>query len=176
MLDLSNPRHRQRLTDAASDLLRGRPKVNPRTSAKVRKGEVKTTMPTDKWTRTTRKQLIRKDNAAEDHIHGLLNQCGVTFHRERPVEIAGKKYFIDFMVISVKEGRRKIRVAIEVDGGYHFTPEQQEADKRKDADLLKCQRVWSVLRIEASVAMRMNAADLFAALTSMPSWEVRRMY
>lgn len=133
-------------------------------------------MPTDNWTRTTRKQLIRKDNAAEDHIHGLLNQCGVTFHRERPVEIAGKKYFIDFMVISVKEGRRKIRVAIEVDGGYHFTPEQQEADKRKDADLLKCQRVWSVLRIEASVAMRMNAGDLLAALTSMPSWEVRRMY
>jgi very-short-patch-repair endonuclease len=148
----------------------------PRISAKRRPGDAVTSMPTDKWTLSTRDNLLRKNNKAEMHIRRVLAKCEVTYHRERPIDVAGKKYFIDFMVISWKGSRKRIRVAIEIDGGYHFTPEQQMKDKLKDADLMKCQRVWSVLRISSELALQMTPERLAYELGAIKSGEVIRLY
>lgn len=54
--------------------------------------------------------------------------------------------------------------------------EQQLADRRKDADLLKCSRVWSILRIRAEIALKMGPEELVALLVDMKRDEVRRVY
>lgn len=124
-----------------------------------------TSRPNDDWTKATRETLHCKINPAEQHIHKLLNGCRVHFERERPIEVGGKRYFIDFLVTSIVDTKRKkVRVAIEVDGGYHFTPEQQEKDRLREKDLLSCMRVWSILRISATKAMSMTRDDLRAAI------------
>ena len=142
----------------------------------VKLSKVPNGMPKDKWTKDTRAKLLGKRNDAETHMVELLRQCNILHHRERPIQVDGKKYFIDFMVISWKLGRKRIRVAIEIDGGYHFTPEQQMKDKLKDADLMKCQRVWSVLRISSELALQMTPERLAYELGAIKSGEVIRLY
>jgi very-short-patch-repair endonuclease len=138
---------------------------------------VDATLPRDQWTKQTRVTLMTKDNAAEEKIHNLLQGMRVHFHRERPIEVRGKKYFIDFLVTSIKADKReKIRVAVEVDGGYHFTPEQQDRDRKKDADLLASVRVNSILRISAKRAMELDRSQFTAMLLSNPVGTCTRAY
>lgn len=135
-------------------------------------------MARDAWSKKTRVELLGKDNAAEQHIDQLLSTLPFKFRREHPLNIEGKKYFIDFLVSSVKEGqkrKKKIRLAIEIDGGYHFTHEQQASDRRKEADMMATCRVWSILRIEARKALEMDAAGLWACVTSMSIGEIRKV-
>jgi very-short-patch-repair endonuclease len=49
------------------------------------------------------------------------------------------KYFVDFAISSLK-------LAIEVDGGYHSTPEQQAKDAVKDANISAAG--WIILRVK----------------------------
>ena len=122
-------------------------------------------LPTDNWTNETREKLVFKVNQAEQHIDALLRSLPLTFKRERPIVANGKRYFIDFLVISLMEnGRQRVRVAIEVDGGYHNTSEQRAKDKEKDRNLLTSYRVWSILRIPADVAITMDETGLYAAI------------
>jgi len=133
--------------------------------------------PRDKWTKETRDKLLEKVNLAEWHVASLLNGCRVHFERERPFAISGRKYFVDFMVTSiVTDKRRKVRVAVEVDGGYHFTEEQQAKDRVKDAALLSTSRVWSILRISAEVAMKMTREELRSAILSNRLGSVTCLY
>lgn len=136
------------------------------------------TVPRGEWTNDTREKLKSKRNDAEHKIKGLLNGSRVHFYRERPIIANCRHYFIDFLVTSIRGdfGRKVIRVAIEVDGGYHFTPEQQAKDRIKDADLLTHERVNSVLRISAEKAMAMTRDHLREHLLSMDPGTVRRVY
>lgn len=129
------------------------------------------------WVRKARKGLLTKKNAAEQHIDDLLTFAPVTYRREHNLEVEGRKYFIDFLVISTRRpDRKKLRVAVEIDGGYHFTADQQAKDRAKEADLLSTSRVWSVLRIHASDAMRMDEQSLMAEVLTMNKGEVRKLY
>lgn len=136
------------------------------------------TVPRGQWTNDTREKLKSKRNDAEHKVKGLLNGSRVHFYRERPIIANCRHYFIDFLVTSIRGdfGRKVIRVAIEVDGGYHFTPEQQVKDRIKDADLLTHERVNSVLRISAEQAMGMTRERLREHLLSMDLGTVRRVY
>jgi len=138
---------------------------------------VATRTPTDQWTSDTRNKLVHKVNHAEVHVMSLLKKCGVLYDRERPFLIDGKRFFVDFLVTSIMtDKRRKIRVAIEVDGGYHFTEEQRIKDRAKDRQLLKSSRVWSVLRISSDVAMRMTSEELRATIISNKVGVATRIY
>lgn len=130
-------------------------------------------LPHDEWTDRTRAENLGKINLAEDLIDALLRQLPVTFVRERPIVIAGKRFFLDFLVVSMRNPRKKVRVAIEVDGGYHFTEEQSKRDRMREHELLKSSRVWSILRIEASVAMNMTGGALLKAIGEIPIWSIR---
>lgn len=48
--------------------------------------------------------------------------------KQRRTFVGNKVYFIDIYV-------RSARLAIEVDGGYHFTEEQKEKDRKRSFDL-----------------------------------------
>jgi very-short-patch-repair endonuclease len=127
-------------------------------------------MARDPWSVGNRGILLSKDNAAEQHMDRLLSELPVRYRREHPLNVDGKKYFIDFLVTSFKDVERrwsKVRIAIEVDGGYHYTPEQQEKDRRKEADLLATCRVWTIVRIDAAKAMKMDANELEAVLRNV---------
>lgn len=132
----------------------------------------------DPWMQKAREVLKAKDNPGEKAMRRLLQGSRVSFFRERPIVANGRKYFIDFLVTSIKgdNGREKIRVAIEVDGGYHFTPEQQAKDRKKDADLLTHCRVWSVLRISSDKAMTMTRPQLREYLLSRQRGSVAFVY
>lgn len=137
---------------------------------------VPTRMPKGQWTQDTRAKLLGKRNDAEVHVKELLRKANILHHRERPIQIEDRQYFIDFHVQSFKEPRERLRVALEIDGGYHFTEEQQTKDRVKDSDLLKSTRVWSVLRIKWDVAMAMDSQQLARELRSMKIGEVRKLY
>ena len=177
MFDLSKQSDRNKLSRMADDYLKGRV---GRKKKKAKRSKAPTKMPKDEWTKDTRSKLLNKRNASEEHIRKLLAQCKALHHRERPIEVAGKKYFIDFLVSGVRvkaDGSlTRIRVALEIDGGYHFAKEQQDKDRAKDAALLKSTRVWSILRIKDEVAMKLSADDLRHYLLYLKMGEVRRVY
>lgn len=143
-------------------------------------GRVPCKRPDDDWTEQARMRLLGKVNKAERHIEGLLVDLPIRFNRERPIQTNGRRYFVDFLVTSFSahgKGRiAKARIAIEVDGGYHFTPEQQQKDREKDSALLKTSRVWSILRIRASVAMTMNKYQLLTLMQGHKRGMVRFHY
>lgn len=129
----------------------------------------------DAWTTEARARLLAKINRAEEHVDALLAECNCKYRRERPIEIKGKRYFMDFLVTSIYPGRRKVRVAVEVDGGYHDAPVQKAKDRAKDADLLATSRVWSILRIPADVAVGLDASTMRAMLETAPLGAVRQL-
>jgi len=145
-----------------------------------KEGRVVSRMPDDEWTLEARLRLLGKVNDAERHIESLLADLPLRYARERPIQINGRRYFVDFLVTSFGKPRArkvvKARIAIEVDGGYHFTPEQQQKDREKDAALLKTSRVWSILRIRASKAMTMNSAQLLTLMQGHKRGMVRFHY
>lgn len=165
--DLAVKSHRTELSKRADALL-GKPRR--------KKSTVPNGMPKDEWTKATRGTLLNKHNDAEAHVRRLLKAGNILYHRERPFDVNGKRYFVDFDAQRLMTEKKRLRVCIEIDGGYHFTPEQQLADRRKDADLLKCSRVWSILRIRAEIALKMGADELVALLVDMKRDEVRRVY
>lgn len=131
-------------------------------------------MPKDAWTAKTRSKLLNKDNEAERLVEDLLKAMSVKYFKERPIEIEGKRSFIDFLVVSMD--MEKKRTAIEVDGGYHFTPEQQVIDRDREKRLLKSSRVWSILRISSGVARKITRKQLESELKTLPKGVVRRLY
>lgn len=132
-------------------------------------------VPEDDWTLATRDKLINKVNRPEERIDALLSQCQCTYFRERPIMIGGARYFIDFLIVSLQPGRKKVRLAIEVDGGYHNTPEQQAKDAKREAELLRTSRVWRILRITTSRAMTITAEELRKAIEDAPMRTVVRL-
>lgn len=131
-------------------------------------------MPKDAWTVKTRHKLLGKENEAEQLVEDLLKAMSVKYFKERPIEIQGKRSFIDFLVVSMD--MEKKRIAIEVDGGYHFTPEQQVIDREREKRLLKSSRVWSILRITSGVARKITRKQLESELKTLRKGTVRRLY
>lgn len=79
------------------------------------------------WTKKTKKELDKKTTKSERSLLGALQK---TFKKrvksQQPFVIGGKVYYADICVKSLK-------TIIEVDGGYHDTPEQREKDAIRDA-------------------------------------------
>lgn len=68
-------------------------------------------------------------------------RLGVTFKRQ---QIVGG-YIVDFLA-------PKLKIVVEVDGGYHGRPEQQRADARRDAVLGRAG--YRVLRLSAAEVLQ----------------------
>jgi ATP-dependent DNA helicase RecG len=69
-----------------------------------------------------RQENLAKQTPAEKQLGKILRELKIKYQAQRPVHYAKGKFFIlDFYIVMS-------RLCIEVDGGYHNTPEQQEKD------------------------------------------------
>lgn len=81
-----------------------------------------------------------------------IERIGVSFQFQRGF-IKGKGYaIVDFYVPSKK-------LCIEIDGGYHTTPEQQKKDKWRDRWLVESRKL-TVKRITNDKAFKMSVGDI----------------
>ena len=79
------------------------------------------------WTKKTKKELDKKTTKSERSLLGALqNTFKKRVKSQQPFVIGGKVYYADICIKSLK-------TIIEVDGGYHDTPEQREKDAIRDA-------------------------------------------
>ena len=92
--------------------------------------------------------------------------------------VGDRRYFMDFLVVSeIIDGHRtKIRVAIEVDGGHHYSTKNRDADTRRDSDLLTSPRVRAIIRIHNSVADTITAESLQSAIRGCYDGQVVFIY
>lgn len=130
----------------------------------------------DAWAVRNREKLLSKTNEAEERIEKMLGLGRLSYVREMPLDVGGKKWFVDFYINGVTRGKDSLCVALEVDGGYHFTKEQQELDARKDSDLLTSKAAKAVLRINIMAAMNMNQHELAGRIVNAPPGTVTRCY
>lgn len=80
-------------------------------------------IPYDKCLKTFSKNLRNHSTSGEVLLWMQLragNMRGYSFHRQKPLE----NYIVDFYC-------KPLKLVIEVDGGYHFTPEQRVLDRHR---------------------------------------------
>ena len=85
-----------------------------------------------------RKELLSKSTSAEKSVCRILEALQVRYIRQYPVRTARKQFYIDIYIPS-------LRLAIEVDGKYHYTDKQKRLDGNRSA-CLRRQKI-SVYRI-----------------------------
>lgn len=120
------------------------------------------------WAHKYRNNLLSKKNEAEERIDSILVNLPLNYRRESSLSVEGKQYFMDFLITSVKTPRKKIRVCLEVDGGYHKRPAQVQLDMKREIDLLSTCRVWSIVRMTVEYAMEITPEKLMNILTNPP--------
>lgn len=99
--------------------------------------------------------LTRKATAAELHVKELLEALDVSFCFQKGFFTASRHYIVDFYIKSFG------KLCLEIDGGYHQTPEQQAYDQRRDLFLADI-RGFRVKRLTNEAALAMSADDLLA--------------
>lgn len=81
------------------------------------------------WIAKTQKENNKKSTDSEKLLYKTtLKQFGKRVKKQFEITIKGHIYFLDFYIKSLK-------VAIEVDGGYHSTIEQSAKDRERDTNL-----------------------------------------
>lgn len=81
------------------------------------------------WIEKTQKENKKKSTESEKLLYKTaLKQFGKRVKKQFEIIINGHIYFLDFYI-------KSLRVAIEVDGGYHSTIEQSAKDRERDANL-----------------------------------------
>lgn len=75
-----------------------------------------------------RNELLNKSTSAEKSVCRILSALNVQFIRQYAVRTARKCFYIDIYIPTLK-------LAIEVDGKYHFTDNQKRLDSNRSACL-----------------------------------------
>jgi len=79
--------------------------------------------------------------AGEAAMQAILSDLGWRFNTEHPIH----NYILDFYIHAYK-------LAIEVDGGYHFNPDQAAKDRKRDRWLVS--RGYTVVRLTNEQVLR----------------------
>lgn len=81
------------------------------------------------WIDKTKEENLDKSTPAERFLYkNALKRYGKRVKAQHEITINGHIYFLDFYI-------KSMRVAIEVDGGYHGSIEQSAKDRERDANL-----------------------------------------
>ncbi len=76
--------------------------------------------------RDYRNELLSKSTSAEKAVCRTLSMIGVKFIRQYPVKTSRKMFYLDIYIPA-------LRLAIEVDGKYHYTDKQKRLDANRSA-------------------------------------------
>lgn len=98
-----------------------------------------------------RKELLYKSTSAEKAVCKALDELNVRYIKQYVVKTPRKKYYIDIYIPS-------LRLAIEVDGKYHFTDTQKRLDSNRSACLRK--QGISVSRITNAKAHKKKEVEM----------------
>lgn len=109
------------------------------------------------WAMGNRRNILAKENKAEDRIAEILTGCGHDVIREFICVADGKDRFVDF-VVKINDAV----VGIEIDGGQHMTTKGQGADRKREAALMKSGEITSFVRLSWRVALMHDQADVMA--------------
>lgn len=72
----------------------------------------------------TRLELLYKSTQAEKNVCRVLDNLGIDYIRQYKIKTPCKTYYIDVFI-------PYLRLAIEVDGKYHYTDKQKRLDANK---------------------------------------------
>lgn len=78
----------------------------------------------------TRLELLYKSTPAEKAVCHALDTLGISYIRQYEVRTARKTFYIDIYI-------PRLRLAIEVDGKYHYTDRQKRLDANRSACIRK---------------------------------------
>lgn len=78
----------------------------------------------------TRLELLSKSTFAEKAVCKILDKIGIKYIRQYEVKTPRKTYYIDIFITC-------LRLAIEVDGKYHYTDKQKRLDANRSACIRK---------------------------------------
>lgn len=83
----------------------------------------------ESWIKKTKEDNEKKSTESERILYkSALKRFGKRVKMQHEITVNGHIYFLDFYI-------KSLRVAIEVDGGYHSTTEQSIKDRERDANL-----------------------------------------
>jgi len=102
--------------------------------------------------------LVLRPTKAELYIKQLLEQMGEEFCFQKGFFNQTTHYIVDFYL------KRRKKLCLEVDGGYHNTQSQICYDKRRDKFLTEV-RGFRVKRISNEQALCMSHSDLARVLS-----------
>lgn len=123
------------------------------------------------WCSRTAKKLRKNITESERALRIKLLDIGFYKHRFQKFFISNddRIYIADFYLT-------KKKIVIEVDGGYHFTPEQIEKDSERDKYLLSRKDVKGVLRLNNYQARKLPASKIKQLIDGMKPKECLILY
>lgn len=103
--------------------------------------------------------LKNKATKEELYVKELLNSIKEDFCFQKGFFTYNKHFIVDFYF------KRRKKLCLEIDGGYHDNPEQMAYDCRRDY-FLTAIRGFRVKRIRNDDAMRLNANSLLELIST----------
>ena len=76
----------------------------------------------------TRYELLSKSTPQESSVCAIIRSMGYDVIRQYPIFTGRKQYYADIYI-------PRLRLIIEVDGGYHFTERQKRLDTNRSAGI-----------------------------------------
>jgi very-short-patch-repair endonuclease len=102
--------------------------------------------------------LIAKATKAELYVKDLLDSIGEDYCFQKGFCTSNKHFIVDFYF------KRRKKLCLEVDGGYHDDSEQMAYDSRRDY-FLSAIRGFRVKRITNDVALALDKQSLLALIS-----------
>lgn len=123
------------------------------------------------WTSYAKKELRANATPSELAFMSKLLDAGFYKHDfQKSFYLNDKVCIADFFI------RKPHKIAIEIDGGYHFTKVQLAKDLIKDKIMLGDKQVNSVLRLTDAQAHNISIQELSKVLRTMKKGEVTCLY
>lgn len=104
----------------------------------------------------------RKPTPAELHLKKELQRKGIRFRSQRPIDY----YIVDFLIFMKA-------IVIEVDGGYHFTPEQIKKDQIRQKYIES--KGFEVIRVTNEQVFKNDLEYMYKRIRTKPDINYKAM-